>query len=77
MPSLRGTDGKITVSRGDIITVRAQGIAVTGVVATVSHCSDGWYIEIDEANVPGGWSYWKQPCDGGRITMLNGKVVEQ
>jgi hypothetical protein len=37
---------------------------------------DGWYIELKNANVTGGYSYWKQGYDGGRILSINGKKVD-
>jgi hypothetical protein len=68
----------VTVKVGDRITVQAQGIAVTGTVVTADHYGeeDGWYIQMTDANVPGGFSYWKQGFDGGRITHINGKEVK-
>lgn len=56
------------IEKGDQITIDAQGIVVRGIVYSAQHYpDDGWYIEIEQANVPGGFSYWKQKQDGGRI----------
>ncbi len=66
-----------TISVGDRITVKAQGLKVTGTVVTVEHNGpDGWYIQMNEANVPGGFSYWKQGIDGGKIVEHNNKEVQ-
>jgi len=63
---------------GDSIVVVAQGYRVKGTVISVSRWGDdmGWYIEMDNANVPGGYSYWKQYYDGGYIVEHNGKEVK-
>jgi hypothetical protein len=68
----------ITVTVGDEIEVENRiGYTVRGVVATVDfYDGGGWQIEIDKANVQGGYSSWKQRYDGGRITKLNGKVLD-
>ena len=60
--------GKVII-KGDKITIKAKGITVTGRVISVewNGVEDGWYIELTEANVPGGYSYWKQGIDGGDI----------
>lgn len=64
------------VKKGDTIEVKAQGMTITGTVYSASHYGEsGWYIEIEEANVPGGYSYWKQGSDGGSLTKVNGKEV--
>lgn len=67
------TDFEVNV--GDTIEIHAQGISVSGEVAVVHWWSEGWDIEIDKANVQGGYSRWKQWQDGGRIHKLNGKEV--
>ncbi len=71
------TNGKVTVNVGDSITIEAKGIRVTGKVYSVDFWggNDGWYIELVNANVPGGYSYWKQGFDGGSIVELNGKSL--
>lgn len=68
------SNGKLTISVGDRIKVRAQGITVEGTVHTVAYWEGdgGWYIEMLDANVPGGYSYWKQGVDGGHIEEVNG-----
>lgn len=65
-----------TISKGDRITIAAQGIKVTGTVLNADwYDPEGWYIEMNEANVPGGYSYWKQRYDGGKIVAINGKDI--
>lgn len=66
------------ISKGDVVTIAAQGIKVTGEVLSADYWGekDGWYIELTKANVPGGYSYWKQRYDGGKIVSINGKKVE-
>lgn len=57
------------IKKGDTVTVNAQGIRVTGTVHSADNYGDtGWYIELTGADVPGGYSYWKQRDDGGFIT---------
>ena len=76
----------ITVKVGDRITIQGPAATVTGKVVTVEHWNfdfdrhgnivgGGWYIQLTEANVQGGFSYWKQGMDGGRITHINGKEI--
>lgn len=76
----------VTVKVGDQITIQALARTVTGKVVTVEHwdfdfdhhgniAGGGWYIQLTEANVQGGFSYWKQGWDGGRITHINGKEI--
>lgn len=56
------------IAKGDPITISAQGIVVKGIVAVAIYWQElGWDIEIEQANVPGGYSRWKQWQDGGRI----------
>jgi len=63
-----------TIEKGSIVTIQAQGIQVTGKVLSADNWGgkDGWYIEMTEANVPGGYSYWKQGQDGGTLVEVNG-----
>ena len=67
----------VEVKKGDSIVIKAQGLTVRGKVATVDNYGgdDGWQIEITEANVPGGYSSWKQRFDGGHIAEVNGEAV--
>lgn len=61
-----------TVYPGDQITIAAQGTTVTGIV-TSAHWfgpQDGWYIELTNATVPGGYAYWKQRWDGGDVVAI-------
>lgn len=66
-----------TVEKFDTVVVAAQGIKVTGQVLTAHWWGekDGWYIEMSPANVPGGYSYWKQGSDGGKLVSINGKEI--
>jgi hypothetical protein len=66
------------IEKGSIVVIKAQGITVTGKVLTADNWGDrdGWYIEMTEANVPGGYSYWKQGQDGGKLVSVNGVPVE-
>ncbi len=65
------------INKDDQVEIAAQGIIVRGTVLTAQWYGerDGWYIEMDHANVPGGYSYWKQGYDGGRINKVNGLTV--
>ncbi len=76
----------VDVQPGDRVCIRAQGITVCGIVHSASRYSfdfsregkiegGGWYIEMLKANVPGGYSYWKQGIDGGHIVSVNDKAV--
>lgn len=62
-------DNKLKIKKGDSVTIKVQGIKVTGEVLSADHWGekDGWYIEMTNANVSGGYSYWKQGQDGGEI----------
>lgn len=66
------TDGKWVINNGDIVTVKAQGITVTGEVLSANYYKGdgGWYIELNNANVPGGYSYYKQDYDGGDVVEV-------
>jgi hypothetical protein len=64
------------VNKGDVVTIDAQGLLVTGTVYSADWWeSGGWYIELTNANVPGGYSYWKQRYDGGDLVIVNGVKV--
>lgn len=66
------------VKKGDMIEVEAQGIVVKGKVYDANWfngADGGYYIEIIDANVPGGYSYWKERQDGGKIVSINGKKI--
>ncbi len=60
------------INPGDEIIVTAQGTTVKGIVVSANWFgpSDGWYIEMAPANVPGGYSYWKQGWDGGDVVSV-------
>jgi len=62
---------------GDIIAIKAKGITVRGTILSACYYGpeDGWYIELINANVPGGYSYWKQGLDGGKIVEVNGRHI--
>lgn len=56
------------IKKGDKVTIKAQGIKVTGIVYSATfYNNEGWHIELIEANIPGGYSYWKQNQDGGTV----------
>jgi len=61
-----------TIHPGDQIIVAAHGTTVQGTVISAHWfgSSDGWYIEMTRATVPGGYSYWKQRWDGGDIVAI-------
>jgi len=60
-----------TINKGDTVTIKAQGITVTGTVLSAEHYEDsGWYIEMNNTNVPGGYSYYKQRYDGGEVVSV-------
>jgi hypothetical protein len=67
----------LKVVKGDVVVIKAQGITVKGEVLSADYWGDkdGWYIELTKANVPGGYSYWKQRFDGGKLVEVNGKEV--
>jgi hypothetical protein len=73
----------LCIAEGDLITITAGVVEVTGTVSTAHYYNPdrdregrvqggGWYIELIKANTPGGVSYWKQGIDGGKVTMING-----
>jgi hypothetical protein len=69
----KSKDG-LEVNKGDKIKIRAQGINVSGTVVSVDYYGeDGWQIELTDANVPGGYSSWKQREDGGDIIEVSKK----
>lgn len=64
------------IKKGDLIKIKAQGITVIGEVYSAEYYDpEGYYIEVTRANVPGGFSYWKQRYDGGKIVSINGKNI--
>ena len=67
------SDGTVIVLTGDRITIRAQGVTVSGTVLSAIFWGspDGWYIEITPDN--GGYSYWKQGLDGGEIVAVESR----
>lgn len=66
----------LEVNVGDSIQIATKTIVVRGVVATVDYWhGSGWDIEIDKANVSGGYSRWKQWQDGGKIVKINDQYV--
>ena len=67
---MHDTDGQWTIRQGDHLTIRAQGIVISGTVLSANFWGDkdGWYIEL--ATDQGGYSYWKQGCDGGEIMAV-------
>jgi hypothetical protein len=70
------TGNGLTISVNDNIVVAAQGLRIRGDVVSVNYYDEaGWYIEITNANVPGGYSYWKQRDDGGHVIEINGISV--
>jgi len=49
---------------------------VNGEVLSAEHNGkNGWYIELENANVPGGYSYYKQIYDGGDVVGVSKKMV--
>jgi len=71
------SDSKAVVNKGDTVVIAAQGIRVRGEVMSAEYNGprSGWYIELINANVPGGYSYWKQRYDGGKLVSVNDKVI--
>ena len=77
---------ELDIQPGDRVCIKALGITVCGLVHSANHygfdrnedgeiTGGGWYIELLKANVPGGYSYWKQGIDGGHIISVNDKAV--
>ena len=67
---------KWEINKNDTVTIKAQGITVTGEVLSAEHNGkNGWYIELENANVPGGYSYYKQIYDGGDVVGVSKKMV--
>jgi hypothetical protein len=64
---------------GDRIAIQVQGRLIIGSVESAEDYGNdgGWYIEMTRANVPGGYSYWKQGSDGGKIVQVNGVNWEE
>ena len=70
------TNNNWVISKGDTVTIKAQGITVNGEVLSAEHNGkNGWYIELENANVPGGYSYYKQIYDGGDVVGVLKKMV--
>jgi hypothetical protein len=69
---------KMKITKGDTVVIQAQGIKVKGEVLSADNWGgkDGWYIELTKANVPGGYSYWKQGQDGGKLIEVRGHKVK-
>jgi len=63
---------KFDIGKGDTVTIKAMGRTVTGKAISANFFGeqDGWYIELTEANVPGGYSYYKQSYDGGNVIAV-------
>ena len=62
------------VLKGDIVTIFAQGIKVTGRAVYTEHY-DHWDIEMVDCDIPGGYSHWKQAYDKGVILKVNDEVI--
>lgn len=66
----------LNIEKGDKITIAAMGLKVKGTVTSVNYYDyTGYYIELTDANVPGGYSYWKQRDDGGMVIEINGRAM--
>jgi hypothetical protein len=65
----------IKIQKDDVVTIHALSRTVKGRVISAEYYGeqDGWYIELTDANVPGGYSYWKQGMDGGYIVTVDNK----
>lgn len=59
---------------GDEVTIKAQGLTITGKVLSADWWGyeDGWYIELQSKK---GYHYWKQNYDGGKLIAINGQEV--
>jgi len=69
-------NNKWKINKGDDVTIKAQGITVKGDVLSAEYYEDGgWYIELINANVPGGYSYYKQKYDGGNVVNVQKMVI--
>jgi hypothetical protein len=61
------------VEHGSKITIESQGSRVSGTVLTAWNAAnrgdpENWYIELIRDD--GGYGYWKQLIDGGRIVSV-------
>jgi pyruvate/2-oxoglutarate/acetoin dehydrogenase E1 component len=66
----------LSIKDGDRVTIKAQGITVTGTVINAEHYDQsGWYIDMVDANTSGGVSSYRQRDDGGQVVAINGKAV--
>lgn len=65
----------LEIQKGDSIKVTTRTLTVKGIVSTFHKYDEGWDIEIDNANVSGGYCRWKQWQDGGYISELNGQKM--
>jgi hypothetical protein len=70
--------GHLQIKEGDLVEISSQGRVITGTVISAGFwgwTEGGWYIELENANVAGGYSYYKQEFDGGEVTKINGVSV--
>jgi len=65
-----------TIEVGDEVTIKCQGLTLTGKVLSANYWGDedGWYIEF-KRTTNGAYGYWKQGPDGGKLLKHNGKEI--
>lgn len=65
----------LEIQKGDSIKITTKTSTVKGTVNVFHKYDEGWDIEIENANVSGGYCRWKQWQDGGYVSELNGQTM--
>ena len=64
----------LKIKKDDTVSIKAYGCVISGKVISAEHNDvNGWYIELRTDY--GGYNYYKQLYDGGKVVQVNGVDV--